>query len=91
MKLDGSYSMATTADEAWFNEDDVTIMKAAGATCVEISIMPLPDLMPTRNVPDEAYFTAFVDKWAAWGEQHQLYAILDISSFTTYAGSGIWG
>jgi len=84
VKKYGTTSMASSPDESWFTIDDVKRMKEAGANYVEIHTNGVPDLMPTKNVPSEAYFTTWVDKWVSWCEQYQLYTIINIRGFCAY-------
>jgi hypothetical protein len=79
VKLYGATWPGNSPEESWFTIDDVRRIKEAGGNCIEIHLMPLPDLMPTRNVPDEAHFSTWVDKWVAWATQYEMYCILDIT------------
>jgi hypothetical protein len=79
IKKYGATWEASYPEESWFTIDDIARMKAAGGNLVEIHINPLADLMPTRNVVNEAYFTTWIDKWVAWATQYQVYCIIDIT------------
>ena len=78
MKKQGTLSGASFPEESWFTIEDVGRMKEAGANCVEIVVIGTPELMPTRNVTSETFFSNWVDKWVSWATQHELYIILNI-------------
>ena len=44
--------------------------------------------MPTKNVPNEAFFSTWVDTWVSWCTQNQMYCILTINGLHA-TGSGI--
>jgi Cellulase (glycosyl hydrolase family 5). len=85
MKTQGSHVKAGSPEEAWFTLTDVTRMKKAGANCLEIHQLGLPDLMPERNVPNESFFTNRVDVWVDWCTQNQMYCILNIQGLDAEA------
>ena len=79
MKKQGSSALAASPEETWFSLADVKRMKEAGANCIEMQLIGLPDLMPERNVPNEPFFTKWVDVWVDWCTQNQIYCILNIN------------
>jgi hypothetical protein len=81
MKKQGSpFDLAASPDESYFSLDDVKRMKQAGANYIELNGLPLPDLMRERNVPNESYFTNWVDVWVDWCTQTKMYCTLNIPS-----------
>lgn len=80
VKKYGTTQLANSPEESWFTESDVVRIKEAGGNCIEIHQLNLPELMPTRNVPNEAYFATWIDKYVAWCSQNGVYCILDINS-----------
>lgn len=85
MKKQGSHALAGSPEEAWFTLADVQRLKKAGATCMEIHQLGLPYLMPDRNVPNESFFTKWVDVWVDWCTQNQMYCILNIQGLDAEA------
>jgi len=79
VKKYGTTLNAGSPEESWFTIDDVRQMKEAGANLIEIHIIPLTYLMPTRNVVNEEYFNIWIDKWVNWATQYQMYILLDIT------------
>jgi len=78
MKKQGTFALATNPQETWFSLSDVQRLKKAGANYVELGGIPLPDLMAERNVPNESYFTNWVDVWVDWCTQNQMYCTINI-------------
>ena len=90
MKKEGSHEPAASPDEAWFTSGDVISMKNAGANCLEIHQIGLPELMPERNVPNLEFFENWVDIWVDWCTQNDMYCILDITGFGAQADWAIY-
>ncbi len=84
MRTQGSHAVAGSPDEAWFSLADVQRMKDAGATCIEMHNIGLPELMPGRDLPNEKFFETWVDVWVDWCTQNQLYCILNITGLGAY-------
>jgi len=78
MRKQSSTDLASSPEKSWFTLADVKKMKKAGATCLEIHQIAIPELMPERNVPNESFFTKWVDVWVDWCTQNQMYCILTI-------------
>lgn len=78
----GTTASCNSPEESWFTIDGVRRIKEAGGNVIEIVDNGLPDLMPTKNIPNEAYFTNWIDKWINWTRQYKIYCILSIR--------GIW-
>lgn len=81
VKKYGSIDVANSPEESWFTLDDIKRIKDAGGNCIEIHQIQLPNVMPTRNMPNENYFRTWIDKWVSWVTQYQLYCIIDIKAF----------
>jgi hypothetical protein len=79
IKKYGTTGEATYPEAAWFTEADIIRMKQNGANVVELHFNPLTDLMPTRNVVNEAYFATWIDTWVRWCTQNEMYCIIDVS------------
>jgi len=77
----GSAADAAPGEQTWFTIDDVRRLKEAGANCLELHAIRVGELMPERNVIDEAYFTDWLDKWVSWCESYGLYYIINIRGF----------
>jgi hypothetical protein len=90
MKRQGSHALASSPEEAWFTLADVTRMRNAGATCLEIHQIGLPDLMPVRGVPNEPFFAGWVDHWVDWCSQNHLDCILTITGCDARADWAIY-
>ncbi len=90
MKRQGSHAAASSPEESWFTLADVTRMRNAGATCLEISLIGLPDLMPVRGVPNEPFFTNWVDHWVDWCSQNHMDCILTITGLDARADWAIY-
>jgi hypothetical protein len=73
-----TYEAAAPAD-TWFLESDVTRIKNEGATAIEIHVLPLTYLMPTRGNVDASYFITWIDVWVEWITDAGLYCILDVT------------
>jgi len=85
MKKQGSFALAASPQETWFTLADVKRMKQAGATYLEIHQIGIPDLMPKRNVPNESFFSNWMDVWVDWCTQNQMYCTLNIMGLDTHA------
>ena len=85
MKKQGSTALASSPQETWFSLADVKRMKQAGATCMDMHTIGLPELMAKRNVPNEPFFTTWVDVWVDWCTQNQMYCILNIQGLDAEA------
>ncbi len=90
MKKEGSHAAAVSPRETWFTLSDVMRIKNAGANCIEIHQIGIPDLMPERNIPNEEFFNNFIDVWVDWCTQNQLYCILTITGFSAQADWAIY-
>ncbi len=90
MKQEGSHAPAASPMEAWFTLDDVIRMKNAGANCLEIHQLGIPDLMPERNIINEEFFSNWVDIWVDWCTQNEMYCILTITGFGAQADWAIY-
>ena len=87
MKLQGSTgTMASSPSASWFTLADVQRMKNAGGNCIEIHGLYLTEVMPAKNVPNEAFFATWVDTWGDWCAQNHMYCILTIAGM--HADSG---
>jgi hypothetical protein len=84
MKKQGSHIVADSPYEAWFTLADVQRMKNAGATCIEMHQIGIPELMPGRDLPNEKFFENWVDVWVDWCTQNEVYCILNVT------GLGAW-
>ena len=84
MRKQGSHAVAGSPDETWFSLADVQRMKDAGATCVEMHNIGLPELMPGRNLPNEKFFENWMDVWVDWCTQNKLYCILNVTGLGAY-------
>jgi hypothetical protein len=85
MKTQGSHAQAGSPGQAWFTLADVERMKKAGATCLELHQIGLPSAMPQRNIPDESFFTNWVDTWVDWCARNQMYCIINITGLGAWA------
>jgi hypothetical protein len=85
MKVDGSHTLSESPDKSWFTLADVQRMKSAGATCLELHQIGLPTLMSNRNIPDESFFTDWIDIWVNWCSQNEMYCIINITGFGAWA------
>jgi hypothetical protein len=77
----GSTTMALSISEAFFQEDDVILMKSYGANCFEVHVDPFNDWTTTIGNLDTTYFTNWMDHWVNWATNNQMYVILDIGPF----------
>ena len=83
VKQAGHLYLANAPSDSWFTLNDVNSIKGYGANCIELHENGVPDLMPTRDTVNEAYFTTWIDTWVNWCTQNQLYCIIDIRGFSS--------
>jgi hypothetical protein len=84
-KRQDSHEPAASPGESWFTPADVARIRNAGATCIEIHDLGLPDLMPERGHPNEQFFTDRVDRWVDWCSGNGLECILAITGIDARA------
>ncbi|MBN1440203.1 MAG: cellulase family glycosylhydrolase [Anaerolineales bacterium] len=85
MKVRGSHTLADSPSKSWFTFEDAARLRQAGATCLEMHQIGLPELMPERDAPDEAFFARWVDTWVDWCAQNRLHCILNVTGFGAWA------
>ena len=85
MKMQGSHMRASSPYDSWFTPADVKRMKAAGATCLELHQIGLPEMMPEKDMIDDAFFSGWLDVWVDWCTQNQLYCIINVTGFGAWA------
>ncbi len=78
VKTLGTTGMAESPENSWFTTEDISRIKAAGGNVIELHENGLVDLMPSKNSPNEAYFSNWLDKWVAWCTQNKVYAIIGV-------------
>ena len=84
-KVQGSHAGATHPEASWFTCSDVVRMKNAGANCLELHQIGLPELMSERGIPDEEFFETFLDEWVDWCTRNEMYCIINITGFGAWA------
>ena len=76
---------------AWFNLSDVQRIKSNGGTVLELHMMPISKMMPTKGSVNVSWFNEKLDKYVSWCEQTKLYCIISLPSIElNYAPIPSW-